>query len=211
MAHVYKITNTLTNKVYIGYTSCSIEDRWKQHKYSALNGSANTKFYNSIRKHGIDAWEVTLLVITESVTDAKLREIEYIELYDSYNNGYNGTKGGDGNNGIIMSEESNQKRSLALKGIPKNPKTVEKFRNRKNSAESNAKRSSAHKGMKKPWVKWSEEQIQKRALTRRSLTEEQYINIHRLRKEGKLIREIAELTGISEDIIKKWLKRSWDL
>ena len=40
-------------------------------------------------------------------------------MYNSYNNGYNSTLGGDGNNGIIMSEESNLKRSKKLKGVKK--------------------------------------------------------------------------------------------
>ena len=52
------------------------------------------------------------------VEESKIKERFYINLFDSYNFGYNSTLGGDGNNGIIMSEESNKKRSQALQGKP---------------------------------------------------------------------------------------------
>lgn len=211
MAVVYKITNRITSKVYIGYTSLSVEDRWNQHKLDAFRKISNRKFYNAIRKYGTEVWDIETLLTTETVNEAKEHEIKYIMLHDSYNTGYNATRGGDGNNGIIMSEESNIKRSKALKGIPKSPETVEKFKQRRSTPEENAKRSASHKGMKKPWVKPTPEQIIKSAMTRRSLTEEQYHEIHKLRGQGKLIREISVITGISCDLIKKWLKREWEL
>ena len=31
MAYIYKITNCINQKVYIGQTSFSIEKRWKEH------------------------------------------------------------------------------------------------------------------------------------------------------------------------------------
>lgn len=211
MANVYKITNTVTNKIYIGYTSLSIEDRWNQHKFDALKQESNRKFYNAIRKYGTEVWNLELLCETSTVNEAKEKEISYIALFDSYNTGYNATKGGDGNNGIIMSEESNIKRSQALKGKKKSPETVEKFKARKQTEETNAKIGRAHLGKKKPWVKWNHEQIVKRAMTRRGLTKEQYDEMHRLRKEGYLIRDIAEKVNCSYDLTKKWLKKSWEL
>lgn len=211
MFNVYKITNTINNKIYVGYSSLSIEHRWRQHKAHALKTSSNRKFYNAIRKYGVNVWEIELLTSVDTVNEAKIQEIKFIELYNSYVTGYNSTKGGDGNNGIIMTPESNEKRSNALKGVAKSAETIEKFKNRKNTEESNAKRSRAHKGMKKPWVKWSAEQIRKRSLSRRSLTFEQYLEIHNLRNSGKLIRKISEVTRINSDLVKKWLKKSWEL
>jgi group I intron endonuclease len=160
-SYIYKITNTITEKVYIGYTSSTVENRWLQHKNNALKQESNRKFYNAIRKYGTDVWTIEVISETITVNEAKEQEIAFIELYDSYHNGYNATKGGDGNNGIIMSAESNMKRSEALKGVSKSPETVEKFRQRRSTPEENAKRSEAHIGMKKPWVKWSNEQIEK--------------------------------------------------
>jgi DNA invertase Pin-like site-specific DNA recombinase len=65
--------------------------------------------------------------------------------------------------------------------------------------------------MKKPWVKWTQEQIIKRAMTRRALTEQQYNQIHELRKTGLRICDIAKQVNTSSDLVKKWLKKSWNL
>jgi len=211
MAFVYKITNTITNKCYIGYTNKTIESRWLEHQVEASKAKDNRKFYNAIRKYGVGTWAVDLLLETATKEEAKDKEIEFIEIYDSYNNGYNATKGGDGNNGIIMSDESNRKRSEALKGIPKSAETVAKFMARTQTNETKQKISQSHFGTKKPWVKWSKDQIVKRAMTRRSLTEEQFNQIHEMRKTGLTIREISNITEISVDLIKKWLKRDWVL
>lgn len=211
MPLVYKITNSYNNKVYIGWTGRTLEDRWNDHQNDALKNRDNRKFYNAIRKYGTEIWSTEILIDNLSITEAKEKEKEYIKLFDSYNHGYNATRGGDGNNGIVMSKESNEKRSAALKGVKKSESTVEKFRKRKSTPESNLKRSIAHKGTKKPWVKWNKNQIAKRAMTRRTLTHEGYLEIHKLRNEGLLIKEIAARTNLSTDIVKKWLKKEWNL
>lgn len=211
MSIVYKITNIVNNKVYIGWTSKTLEERWNEHKCDALRKRDNRKFYNAIRKYGVDAWIYEILKENIESTDAKNQEIEFIKLFDSYTNGYNSTRGGDGNNGIIMSAESNQRRSVALKGIKKSASTIEKFKNRRSTPEENLKRSIAHTGMKKPWVKWSKEQIEKRAMTRRKISKDQYLNIHLLNEEGLKIKEIASRVNLSNDMVKKWLKKSWEL
>ena len=36
MGYIYKITNTINNKVYIGQTTQTVETRWKQHQRSSL-------------------------------------------------------------------------------------------------------------------------------------------------------------------------------
>jgi group I intron endonuclease len=211
MTFLYKITNTVNNKCYIGWTSKDVQNRWSQHKTDALRIRDNRKFYNAIRKYGIENWIVDTLLETTTVEEAKLKEIELIAVYDSYYKGYNSTKGGDGNNGIVMSKESNQARSLKLKGIKKSPETIEKFKARRSTPEENKKRSLSHKGKKKPWVKWTTEQIEKRAMTRRGLNKEQYDQIHELRQQGLTMKKIGEAVGCSGDMVKKWLKRDWEL
>lgn len=143
-----------------------------------------------------------------TVNQSKVKEQFYINLFDSYNNGYNSTLGGDGNQGIIMSEESNKKRSNALKGKPKN---YVRMHGKTHSNESKLKISSSHKGMKKPWVKWSDEQILKRALTRRALTFEQYQELHILKTKGFTRKQISQKLNVSLDVVKKWANLPWDL
>lgn len=207
-ALVYKITNQLTNKSYIGWTSQTLDSRWLQHKKLAQKNQDNRPFYNAIRKYGVDCWITEILAITEDKTVAKQKEIEYIQLFESYDHGYNATRGGDGNNDIKMSPESNQARSKALKGRPKN---YDRMAGKTHSAETKAKISKAHKGMKKPWLKPTREQIIKTAMKRRALTEQQYNQIHLLRKQGLRICDIAKQVDTSSDLVKKWLNKSWNL
>jgi len=206
MAFIYKIENINNNKCYIGWTSKSVDFRWNEHKSDAIKIRDNRKFYNAIRKYGVDSWNVTTLCEVDSKEIVLKKEIEYIQLYDSYHNGYNATLGGDGNNGIIMSKESNFKRSEKLKGIKKpNGFNVGRI----HSDETKDKMSKSHIGKKKPWVKWSEEQISKRAMTRRSLTKEQYDLMIKLRGEGMITKEIAKIINTSNDIVKKWIHKTW--
>lgn len=92
---VYKHTNKLTKKVYIGITSRTMEERWGDHVRSSKRGDG-FKFQRAIVKYGEDSFEHEVLTTTHSLNEAKLLEIEYIQQYDSYNNGYNATLGGDG-------------------------------------------------------------------------------------------------------------------
>ena len=204
---IYKFTNTVNNKAYIGYSTNTITERWDQHTKLAAKNLDNRKFYNAIRKYGLDAWHKEVIATVDTVEQAKQLEIQLIAEHDTYNTGYNSTHGGDGFHGK-HSEESKRKASKALKGIPKD---YDRMLGKSHSEESKRKIAEAHKGMKKPWVKWSKEQITTRAMTRRSLTKEQYDEIHTLRNEGKLIREIVSSTGHSNDIVKKWLKKEWAL
>lgn len=208
MAYLYKITNILNDKCYIGWTGKTVKDRWDRHVKDALKIRDNRKFYNAIRKYGIDCWNVETLCEVSTIEEAKKKEIDLIEFYNSYYKGYNATKGGDGNNGIVMSEESNLARSRALKGRPKNYVV---FPERKHREETKQKIAIKHTGMKKPWVKWTPEQISKRAMTRRGLTKEQYDQMYELKNQGFTIKVIAEKIGSNPSMVKKWLKKDWSL
>jgi group I intron endonuclease len=208
MCIIYKITNSFTNKCYIGYTSKSADERWSQHVRRSFKKKLNCKFDNALRKYNITTWTVEILEENLSVTESKQKEIYYIQLFNSYNNGYNSTLGGDGNNGIVMSDESNKKRSNALKGKKKN---YDRMHGKFHKEESKSKISEAHRGMKKPWVKWSSEQISKRALTRRSLTLEKYNELQELKSQGYTRKEISEKLQVSFDVVKKWTNRPWEL
>lgn len=210
MAELYKITNTITGKSYIGYTSKTSQKRFTEHLNDAIkyNRDKNRKFYNAIRKYGKDCWQVEILKENLSVLEAKEKEIELIQFYNTYNEGYNATRGGDGNNGIVMSEESNIKRSNALKGISKE---CDRMLGKTHSQESKNKISKSHKGMSKPWVKWNEEQITKRAMTRRKISKEQYEKIHKLLSLRFSLKEISQKVNLSYDMTKKWSRRSWNV
>lgn len=94
MAYIYKITNKINQKIYIGKTEFSVEKRWKQHCSDAFKSeNQNRPLYAAIKKYGIDNF---LIEVIEETNQANEREIYWIEYFQSFKNGYNATKGGDG-------------------------------------------------------------------------------------------------------------------
>lgn len=101
---VYKIENLLNNKIYIGQTITTLNERWSGHKSDAKR--KNTPLYASIRKHHDNLCGVfSISVIEENIPYNQLdhREIFWIkELNSMYPNGYNISNGG---NGFLTEEE----------------------------------------------------------------------------------------------------------
>lgn len=91
---IYKATNKITNKIYIGQTTKTLDERICTHKKCSLK--MNTKFYNALRSYGFDnfMWEIIETVSSKKELDEK--EMYYIQKYDSVQNGYNMTNGGTG-------------------------------------------------------------------------------------------------------------------
>ena len=101
MGFIYKVTNTKNQKVYIGQTRVSVDQRFKQHLYDSKKNwtSENRPFYNAIKKYGDESFIVETI---EEVPNEQLNEREkyWIQYYRSYVhdkqcNGYNATLGGD--------------------------------------------------------------------------------------------------------------------
>jgi group I intron endonuclease len=85
---IYVWTNTINNKKYVG-CSINIYSRWGKHEQLAKSGF-NRKFYNAIRKYGINNFKKEIIEIVEpNKTLLKSREDYYINLYDSIKSGYN--------------------------------------------------------------------------------------------------------------------------
>lgn len=99
MIGIYKITNQINGKSYIG-KSVDIEDRWMRHRSRAFqknDNQYNSYLYRAIRKYQL--CNFTFEVVEEcSMEELDDKEIFYIDLYDSFytKNGYNMTRGGDG-------------------------------------------------------------------------------------------------------------------
>lgn len=145
---VYCITNNINFKSYIGFTSKTSENRWKEHIRLSANGS-NTHLHNAIRKYGQNNFVLTTLAIVSNERDAKCLEKQFICKYDTFNCGYNLTLGGDGTCGYKHTTEAKIKIGLASLGNKHAKGPVPGF---KHSRESKNKMSASHKGKKKPWV-----------------------------------------------------------
>lgn len=90
---VYKHTNKLNGKVYIGITSQNPENRWKNG-----NGYSNQHFSRAIKKYGWDNFDHDIVAKELSKEDACEMERILIKSYRSTDPeyGYNETLGGDG-------------------------------------------------------------------------------------------------------------------
>lgn len=96
MPYIYKITNQLNNKIYIGKTIRSISERWNEHTRDYLDKRCeNRPLYRAMSKYGIENFSI------EQIEECDLKELEekekyWIEFYGSFKYGYNATLGGDG-------------------------------------------------------------------------------------------------------------------
>ena len=96
MPYIYKITNKINNKIYIGKTTSTVEKRWREHCDDYQRESCkNRPLYSAMRKYGVENF---VIEIVEECSDTVLneREVFWIENYGSFKYGYNATKGGDG-------------------------------------------------------------------------------------------------------------------
>ena len=89
--YIYKITNTQNNKVYIGQTIRSVEERWRRHKNDALHNILNTHFARAIRYYGPDCFTVEIIDTAKTQRELTAKECYWISWYDSVKNGYNET------------------------------------------------------------------------------------------------------------------------
>lgn len=99
MIGIYKITNKINNKCYIGQ-SLNIKRRWQDEKRTAFDSIATNYQYplsKAFRKYGIDNFQFEII---EECSKEKLNEREkyWISYYDGFFNGYNQTLGGDNHN-----------------------------------------------------------------------------------------------------------------
>ena len=98
MQGIYKITNLINNKCYIGKTDNS-ERRWHDHQKLAFtegHKEYNKVLYQAFRKYGIENFTFEMIEILEDYSISGEREKYWIQHYNSYNNGYNESIGGDG-------------------------------------------------------------------------------------------------------------------
>ena len=122
---IYKITNKLTGKCYVGQTTRTPEERFVEHKHCQTSNIGR-----AIRKHGVESFTLEVLEVCETREQLNERERFWIAFFNClWPLGYNMTEGGEGNwertpesiakmsrKGSHLSEETKQKLSRALKG-----------------------------------------------------------------------------------------------
>lgn len=141
--YIYKITNNINGKIYIGQTIGTVKNRFDEHCRSS---KCNTPIDKSIKKYGRDNFLVETIIETDSIDELNELEIFYIDKYNSTDKsiGYNICKGGKGTMGYHHRADSCAKMAESRIGIfagEKNP-----FYGKHHSEEQRAKWSRERRG-----------------------------------------------------------------
>lgn len=123
MNTIYKATNKINGKSYVGFDS-DWPKRKKRHKINS--NYASGKFYSAIRKYGWNnfVWEI-IYQSDDKFHTLNMMEPYFIKEYNTYYEGYNMTKGGEGcfgatSNKIWINDGKTHKRIKKDDPIPKN-------------------------------------------------------------------------------------------
>lgn len=114
---IYKITNKINGKTYIGKTEKSLNERWKHHLKHVKKGT-NRYLYDAIRYYGINNFSIEKIEEVADKSELNQKEIYWIKQLKSNNKnfGYNMTEGGDGGkmSDAIYKRLADQKRGIPL-------------------------------------------------------------------------------------------------
>lgn len=142
---VYKISNDINNKVYIGITEQSLETRWNGHLLAA-HQKTNRHLYNAMNKYGIEHFHIEIIDDNiNSKQELLEKEIFYISKYRSANKdfGYNMTYGGDTNPMSCEITKQKHRKSMQSKETrSKISKSMKKYRSKHEFSDEHRKRLS---------------------------------------------------------------------
>jgi group I intron endonuclease len=119
---IYKITNIVNNKVYIGQT---INIKHRINDYKNLKCKGQIKIYNAIKKYGWNNFKIKVIAFCKNREDLDKLETLNISYYNSINKGYNCESGGT--NGYNHSEKTKKKISESLTGKKASEETKKKM------------------------------------------------------------------------------------
>lgn len=187
---VYKITNKITNKIYIGITNQGSGARYRHHWYESRIGEPSP-IHRSMAKYGEDNFTLEIIDFADTYDELKEKEKYWIKQYNSTDRkiGYNLTEGGDGTFGRMHSEETKEKiRQKAL--------------GRKASEETRKKMSEARKGVvsdkKRAHIQDMINMGKKKVIAKKANTEEVI--------EFNSMTECCDYFKISKDTLTKYCK-----
>jgi len=118
---IYKIKNKINNKLYIGQTIRSINEKILEYK----NGLGNDYINNAFNKYGWDNFEFTIIDTAKTIQELNNKEIKYISDYKSNQKEFGYNIEGGGKN-IIPTKETLDKMSISHLGIKQSKEWINK-------------------------------------------------------------------------------------
>ena len=147
---IYRLTNTINGKVYIGVTN-NFKKRMREHSYATNNYLIS----RAIRKYGWSNFTQEIILQSKDKDYAyRIAEAQFILEHNSTDadKGYNLTDGGQGTTGYIVAEETRAKQRAKKTGrtltTDHKRKISESLEGRTCSEETKAKLSDSLKGNK---------------------------------------------------------------
>lgn len=113
---VYKITNKVNGKCYIGQTIKSLEERMIQHVTRVgRKKPVSTYLHKAMKGHGVENFKAEILCECNTKEEMNEKEAYYITYFDTFfmkGKGYNMTYGGEGSIGYKPTNETCEKISI---------------------------------------------------------------------------------------------------
>lgn len=157
---IYKITNKINGKIYVGYSSQTLEKRIKKyHQHIKQSNHQNRPIIRALKKYGFESFSWSIIDNAADKQEMCDKEIFWIAFLESTvpSIGYNISTGGEGGNvGRNFTKEHCDKIGEAHKGMRHTKESLKKIsnaaKNRIVSEETKKKMSESHKG-KNTWSK----------------------------------------------------------
>ena len=219
MIEIYKVTNNINGKLYIGQTSRTLKKRRSAHIRNSFNPNApdyDCAFHKAIRKYGPEnfVWEVVFMC--DTVEESNRLEMILIAEYNTCHGiGYNSNKGGGSGVGFKHSEEAKLKikEAAILRGneallnwIKDNPEQVEQNRKNRKKKEWTAEQRELYSQRVKDKELWklgsTPEAIEKRQATREA--NGGYASVSKRQKENNVSHRPEVQKKIADSVKKLW-------
>lgn len=103
---IYKITNLINHKIYVGQTQQELAQRWREH--CCYKASPKMLISKAIQKYGKENFTIEILAIAENLEHLNILEVNFISELNALNPkiGYNRRSGGQN---YIMQESTKEK------------------------------------------------------------------------------------------------------
>ena len=218
---IYKITCLVNSKIYIGYTTKTVDERFKQHIKTSKdeNYKHASHLYRSMREYGVENFKVEVIDIAESYEEMCEKERYWISELDTRNPeiGMNIHEGGRGGRTGVGKQKATKKQIECLSigwHMPmsdENKKLVSKIhKNKVVSEETREKLRKAQTGKKaseETRKKLSELRTGKKLPQRSDESKEKY----RQSSKGRVhIHKGSENKNIKIEELEKYLSDGWE-